>query len=79
MAPDTTPLQFKLIPPEAQRTAVQRLALRGLDIQEICARTGLSAGQVGQYLAGAYLTPDSQAYWLFSRRDSSGRPNSAPL
>jgi hypothetical protein len=51
----TTQLQFKLMTPEAQRTAVQRLALRGMDLETICERTGLSRAEGQRYLTGPLL------------------------
>ena len=67
----TTQLQFRLMAPEAQHAAVQRLALRGADIETICERTGLSATEVRRYLAGSLLpragTPPASpvyAHWM---------------
>jgi len=60
--------------PEAQRAAVQRLALRGWSTQTISAETGITEREVRRYLADAgstegVLTPPSQ--WK-ARRIASG-------
>jgi hypothetical protein len=50
-----TQLQFKLMTPEAQRAAIQRLALCGADVASICERSGLSVADVRRHLTGALL------------------------
>jgi len=52
-------LQFRLMTPEAQRAAIQRLALRGMDIDTICRQTGLSAADVQRCLTGMNLQRES--------------------
>jgi hypothetical protein len=44
-------LQFRLMAPEAQGAAVQRLALHGWDAQTISKETGLSEADVHRHLA----------------------------
>ena len=46
-----TKLQFRLLAPQAQRSAIRRLALSGLDDEEIAARTGWTAGDVRRVLS----------------------------
>jgi hypothetical protein len=48
-------LQFRLMTPEAQRAAVQRLALHGWDAQTISAQTGMVEADVQRLLAGTWL------------------------
>jgi hypothetical protein len=50
-----TQLQFKLMTPEAQRAAIQRLALCGADLASISERSGLSIADVRRHLTGAPL------------------------
>ena len=54
--PDVTQLQFKLLSTEAQRAAVQRLALRGSSITEIAQRTGLTMQEVQSHLQSPLLS-----------------------
>jgi hypothetical protein len=59
-------LQFRLMTPEAQRTAVQRLALHGLDAKTISMQTGLPEGDVHRFLAGTWLVDErmpAQPIW----------------
>jgi hypothetical protein len=44
-------LEFNLLAPEAQRSAIRRLALSGLDDDEIAARTGWTATEVRDLLS----------------------------
>jgi hypothetical protein len=46
-------LQFKLLPPEAQRAALQRLALRGCDPMSISVQTGVPEVEVRRQLGEA--------------------------
>jgi hypothetical protein len=46
-----TRFEFNLWAPEAQRSAIRRLALSGLDDDEIAARTGWTAAQVRDLLS----------------------------
>jgi hypothetical protein len=46
-----TRLEFSLLAPEAQRSAIRRLALSGLDDAEIAARTGWTASEVRDLLS----------------------------
>jgi hypothetical protein len=48
-----TKLQFRLLAPHAQRSAIRRLALSGLDDEEIAARTGWTAADVRRVLSPA--------------------------
>jgi DNA-directed RNA polymerase specialized sigma24 family protein len=43
-------LHMRLLPPEAQQTAVQRLALRGWDAKTISTQTGLTEIEVDRLL-----------------------------
>jgi len=43
-------LQFRLLPPEAQRAALQRLALRGCDPMSISVQTGVPEVEVRRQL-----------------------------
>lgn len=43
-------LHMRLLPPEAQRTAIQRLALRGWDARTISTQTGLTEVEVDRLL-----------------------------
>jgi len=43
-------LHMRLLPPEAQQTAVQRLALRGWDAKTISTHTGLTEVEVDRLL-----------------------------
>jgi hypothetical protein len=60
-------LQFRLMTPEAQRTAVQRLALRGWDAKTISTQTGMAEAEVRLSLRDAWTPP------LPYRADSSRR------
>ena len=44
-------LQFRLMAPEAQRSAIRRLALSGLDDQEISDRTGWMVADIRDVLS----------------------------
>jgi hypothetical protein len=46
-------LQFRLLPPEAQRAALHRLALRGCDPMSISVQTGVPEGEVRRQLGRA--------------------------
>jgi hypothetical protein len=63
-------LQFRLLAPQAQRSAVRRLALTGLDDEEIAARTGWTAADVRRVLS----PPDIPviAPWVFEKAWRSG-------
>jgi hypothetical protein len=50
-----TQFQFKLMTPEAQRAAIQRLALCGADLASICERSGLSVADVRRHLTAGPL------------------------
>jgi hypothetical protein len=49
-------LQFRLLPPEAKRAALQRLALRGCDLASISAQTGLDEGEIRRLAEPPLLT-----------------------
>ena len=65
-----TQLQFKQMAPEAQRAALQRLALRGTDIEVICKRTGLCAAEVQRELAGFNSESNGASLWRTNRASS---------
>jgi hypothetical protein len=44
-------LQFRFLPAEAKRAALQRLALRGCDFASILAQTGLNESEIRRHLA----------------------------
>jgi len=44
-------LQFRLLTPDAQRSAIRRLALSGLDDEEIAEKTGWSAAAAREVLS----------------------------
>ena len=44
-------LQFRLLTPDAQRSAIRTLALSGLDDEEIAEKTGWSAAAVREVLS----------------------------
>jgi hypothetical protein len=64
-----TRLQFKLLTPDAQRSAIRRLALSGLDDDEIAGRTGWTAAQVRSVLSPPGL-PDFMPWALEKSRRS---------
>jgi hypothetical protein len=68
-----TQLQFKLMTPEAQRTAIQRLALCGADLASISERSGLSIADVRRHLTGAPLQAMAPP-WARMRPQKSGQP-----
>jgi hypothetical protein len=53
-----TRLEFNLLAPEAQRSAIRRLALSGLDDDEIAARTGWTATEVRDLLSPPERPPE---------------------
>ena len=63
-------LQFRLLAPQAQRSAVRRLALTGLDDEEIAARTGWTAADVRRVLSPADIPVI--APWVFEKAWRSG-------
>lgn len=52
-------LQFRLMTPEAQRAALQRLALHGWDAKTISTQTGMPEADVQRYLADTWITRTS--------------------
>jgi hypothetical protein len=69
----TTQLQFRLLTPEAQRAAIQRLALRGAGIDVISERTGLPPEDVRRHLAGANFESIGVPAWRRNRLSSPTR------
>jgi|GEM_PF-2313983 len=53
----STQLQFKLMAPEAQRAAIQRMALRGMNIDEIAERSGWTPDEVRQAVGRETVVP----------------------
>jgi hypothetical protein len=53
----TEQMQFQRLPAEAQRAALWRLALSGLDCEQIAARTGWSAEQIRGVVAPSAAAP----------------------
>jgi hypothetical protein len=72
-----TQLQFKLMTPEAQRTAIQRLALCGADLASISERSGLSIADVRRHLTGAPLQAMAPP-WARVRQRNNEHPASRP-
>ena len=70
-----TQLQFRLLTQDAQRSAVRRLALRGLDDEEIAQATGWSEAEVRRVLEPPVLADFMSAIFQKTRRSrSSGTP-----
>lgn len=67
-----TKLQFRLLTGEAQRSAIRRLALKGLDDEEIAQATGWTASEIRRVLE-APLVPDFAAA-VFQKTRRSGTP-----
>lgn len=65
-----TKLQFRLLTPDAQRSAIRRLALSGLDDEEIAARTGWTATDI----RGVLSPPDMPVLmpWVLEKARRSG-------
>jgi hypothetical protein len=53
----STQLQFKLMAPEAQRSALQRLALRGMSAEQIAEHTGLDIANVREAIGSSITLP----------------------
>ena len=67
---ERTQLQFKLLGREAQIASLRRLALGGTRVEDIAARTGLSAEVIRSCLGPDYIEPASASavrYWRRSR------------
>ncbi len=66
----STQLQFKVMAPEAQQAALNRLALRGASVEEIVAYTGIPPTRAREMLAAASLSPSQSpggtdaSHWL---------------
>jgi len=71
-----TKLQFRLLAPQAQRSAIRRLALSGLDDEEIAVRTGWTAADVRRAL-GPPEMPVAMP-WLFEKAWRSGSSGGSP-
>ena len=70
-----TQLQFRLLTQDAQRSAVRRLALRGLDDEEIAQATGWSEAEVRRVLEPPVVADFMAAVFQRTRRSgSSGNP-----
>jgi len=63
-------LQFRLLTPDAQRSAIRRLALSGLDDEEIAAKTGWTAAEVRGVLSPPIIS--EQLPWGISKWRRSG-------
>ena len=50
-------LQFQRLPPEAKRAALWRLAWKGLPVEQIADRTGLSVEQVRRMINEESMQP----------------------
>jgi transcription initiation factor IIE alpha subunit len=70
-----TQLQFRLLTQDAQRSAVRRLALKGLDDEEIAQATGWSEAEVRRVLEPPVVGDFMTAIFQKTRRSgSSGNP-----
>jgi hypothetical protein len=69
-----THFQFRLLSPDAQRSAIRRLALSGLDDEEIASRTGWAAADIREVLSPPVI-PDFMPWALekMRRNGSSSR------
>lgn len=68
-------LQFRLLTPDAQRSAIRRLALRGLDDEEIAQATGWTSTEVRRVLEPPIVPDFIAAVMNKTRRSgSSGNP-----
>lgn len=56
-----TRLQFRILAPEAQRSAIRRLALSGLNDEEIADRTGWTATEVRRVLSPPEIARPSES------------------
>ena len=72
----TAQLQFRLLTPDAQRSAIRRLALSGLDDGEIAEKTGWTAAQVREVLRPPINF--GPVYWAVAKRRQSGSTGGAP-
>jgi hypothetical protein len=66
----TAQLQFRLLTPDAQRSAIRRLALSGLDDEEIAEKTGWTATEVREVLSPPVIP--GLMYWAMAKRRQSG-------
>jgi hypothetical protein len=62
-------LQFRRLPPEAQRAAFWRLAWSGMTLEQMAERTGWSVEQVRRLIDEETMPPSPQWQW----GGSSGR------
>jgi hypothetical protein len=70
-----TQLQFRLLTQDAQRSAIRRLALKGLDDEEIAQATGWSEAEVRRVLEPPVVADFMAAVFQRTRRSgSSGNP-----
>jgi transcription initiation factor IIE alpha subunit len=70
-----TQLQFRLLTQDAQRSAIRRLALKGLDDEEIAQATGWSEAEVRRVLEPPVVADFMTAILQKTRRSgSSGNP-----
>jgi hypothetical protein len=56
-------LQFRRLPPEAQRAAFWRLAWSGTTLEQMAERTGWSVEQVRRMIDEETTAPTSQNWW----------------
>lgn len=70
-------LHFRVLPPEAQHAALQRLALHGWDPASISAQTGVPEKVVRRHLADAALAPLTGL--PLRRRRVLGRPDARSI
>ena len=67
---ESTQLQFKLLGREAQMATLRRLALGGIRVEDIAARTGLSAEVIRSCLDpdhAEFASESAVRYWRRSR------------
>lgn len=66
----TAQLQFKFMTPDSQRSAIRRLALSGLDEEEIARSTGLELREIKRVLAPPVIP--NLIPWALQRSGRSG-------
>ena len=66
----TAQLQFRLLTQDAQRSAIRRLALSGLDDEEIAEKTGWTESQVREVLRPPVVF--GLMHWAVAKRRHSG-------
>jgi hypothetical protein len=71
-----TRLQFRLLTPEAQRSAIRRLALSGLDDAEIAGKTGWTDAEVRRLLSPTVIP--GFIPWALDKVRRSGSSGGSP-